>query len=322
MAYITNIKYDDVAQRFLKNIMKTVSDSLAEPKQSNITTPTVDTDVCSTSNSSADTAQNPFHGILNAAFNFNGSPDTANSLIPVADMIMETINMLAPKLTTTPKKEACIKKAEQTKPTMQTSNCSATLTQNNTVCTGIESSAQCNATASTPILRPFCSLFTQGFSPERKREVGLEFSVGGTTTVSKCPYAAGSKLFELSNKISVLREHINELPGGDKYLKTIDNAQDAILYQLMMQNYEKMLVFRENHVLSGSIASIVQKQQPKVILPDTAKKVLTAYVNATQIAKPIIDIYDTISLTKPEYTKLETVVSTWLSENTDMYVVV
>ena len=308
MAYITNIKYDDVTQRFLKNIMKTVSDSLAEPKQSNITTPTVDTDVGSTSNSSAATAQNPLHGILNAAFNFNGSPDTANSLIPVADMIMEAINMLAPKLTTTPKKEACIKKAEQTKPTMQTSNCSATLAQNNTVCTGIESSAQCNATASTPNLR------TPG--------VGLEFSVGGTTTVSKCPYAAGSKLFELSNKISVLREHINELPGGDKYLKTIDNAQDAILYQLMMQNYEKMLVFRENHVLSGSIASIVQKQQPKVILPDTAKKVLTAYVNATQIAKPIIDIYDTISLTKPEYTKLETVVSTWLSENTDMYVVV
>ena len=48
-----------------------------------------------------------------------------------------------------------------------------------TVCTGIESSAQCNATASTSILRPFCSLFTQGFSPERKREVGLKLNVGG-----------------------------------------------------------------------------------------------------------------------------------------------
>lgn len=268
MAYITNIKYDDVTQRFLTNIMKTVSDSLAEPKQSNITTHT------HTSNSSAATAQNPFHGILNAAFNFNGSPDTANSLGPVADIIMETINMLAPQPTTTPKKEACVKKAEQTKPTMQASNCSATLAQNN------------------------------------------------TTSVPKCPYAADSKLIELSNKIGVLREQINELPGGAKYLKTIDEQHDAILYQLMMQNYEKMLVFRENQVLSGSIASIVQKLQPKAILPDNAKKTLTAYVNVAQITKPIIDIYDTISLTKPEYTKLETVVSTWLSENIGMYVVV
>jgi predicted ATP-grasp superfamily ATP-dependent carboligase len=47
-----------------------------------------------------------------------------------------------------------------------------------TVCTGLQ--AQCNATASTPNSRPFCSLFTRGLSPERKREVGLEFSVGST----------------------------------------------------------------------------------------------------------------------------------------------
>jgi hypothetical protein len=158
--------------------------------------------------------------------------------------------------------------------------------------------------------------------------MGLELNVScplsqnNTTSVSKCPYASGSKLSEISNKISVLRTQINELPGGDKYLETIDNAQDAILHQLLVKNYEKMLVFRENHAMSSSIASIVQKQQPKAILPDNAKKVLTAYVNAAQITKPIIYIYDTISLTKPEYTKLETVVSTWLSENTGMYVVV
>ena len=56
-------------------------------------------------------------------------------------------------------------------------------TQLHTVCTGIESLAQCNATASTSILRPFCSLFTQGFSPERKREVGLKLNVGGTVSI-------------------------------------------------------------------------------------------------------------------------------------------
>ena len=48
-----------------------------------------------------------------------------------------------------------------------------------TVCTGLQ--AQCNATGVTHNSHPpaFCSLFTRGLSPERKREVGLEFSVSG-----------------------------------------------------------------------------------------------------------------------------------------------
>ena len=34
-----------------------------------------------------------------------------------------------------------------------------------TVCTGLQ--AQCNATASTSFLRPFCSLFAFGLKPKR-----------------------------------------------------------------------------------------------------------------------------------------------------------
>jgi len=139
---------------------------------------------------------------------------------------------------------------------------------------------------------------------------------------AKCPYSVGSKLYELSNKIGLLREQIDELPGGNKYLKSIDDEHDAVLYQLMMQNYKKLLVFRDNQNTSVSIASIIQKNQPKAILPDNAKKELVAYVNASNIINKVINIYDTINLSKEEYVKLETYVTWWLSENSGMYVVV
>lgn len=283
MSYINDIKYDDVTRRFMNNIMKYVSDSIIESNQPNVNTPVVNTGLKSqcnitgasnTSNTNIASAQNPIHGILNAAFNFNSSPDVANSLGPVADIIMETINMLSPQTSTPSKKDSYVKKPEQPNSTTQTSNCSVNPMQNT------------------------------------------------TAPGSKCPYAACSKLYELSNKIRVLRNQINELPGGIKYLEKIDKDHDAVIYQLMMQNYEKLLVFREDQNISVSIASIVQKQQPKAILPDNAKKELVAYVNAADITNAVINIYDIVSLTKQEYAKLETLVTTWLSENSEMYVVV
>jgi GDP-D-mannose dehydratase len=65
--------------------------------------------------------------------------------------------------------------------------------QPHTVCTVLQSpKSNSTATGVTLNSRPFCSLFTQGFSPERKREVDLEFSVSGTV-----PYTC--KLFNASS---------------------------------------------------------------------------------------------------------------------------
>jgi hypothetical protein len=268
MTYISNNKYDDVTQRFVNNIMKTMADSISTisaAEQPKVTTPA--------SNSSAkanSTAQNPIHGILNAAFNFDGSTATANNLGPIADIIMEGINMLAPQQTAAAKKD---KNPEHPTPTTTTSNCSDALKQNN------------------------------------------------TKQALKCPYAVDSKLYELYNNINTLRAQINELPGGKNYLRKCDEEHNAILHQLLMKNYEKLLVFREIQSTKSSIIAIVQKQNPKAILPENAKKELASYVNASHVCNPIVDVYDAISLTKFELAKLETLITTWLTDNTGMYVV-
>jgi hypothetical protein len=272
MPYIINNKYDDVTQRFVNNIMKSMADSISTisaSEQPKVTTHTSNS--YATANSAA---LNPIHGILNAALNFDGSTATANSLGPFADIIMEGINMLAPQSTSTMKKESCIKNPEQPKPTTTTANCSSEPPQ------------------TTKPLK------------------------------STSSYAVGSKLYELDNKIRVLRDQINDLPGGKNYLKKCDDEHDAILYQLFMKNYEKLLVFREIQSTTTSIIAIVQKQNSKAILPENAKKELASYVNASHACKPIVDVYDVISLTKSELANLETLITTWLTDNTGMYIVI
>jgi hypothetical protein len=88
-----------------------------------------------------------------------------------------------------------------------------------TVNTGLVT--QCNATASTSNSRSFCSgstkvepaclcalkstvgsLFTRGLSPERKREVGLEFSVGGTAKLESV---------DLTYKHGIMEQFKNQL---------------------------------------------------------------------------------------------------------------
>lgn len=286
-----NIIYDDVTQRFINNIMKTVTNSLTDPKQNKVSTPTNKCDLqhqySTTSNSNASVKQNPIHGILNAALNFNSSPDVAKNLMPVADIIMETINVLIPQPPTEPKKKSCMKDDKNDdfvkKPIAP-------------VCTGIELSAPNENTTSTGVTLD---------------------DVSGT----KCEH---NHLSILSNKISELRAEIIKLPDGNVYLNMVDAEHDAVLYQILMKQYEKMQVFYKNntHAVSESIASIIQKQNPTAILPDNAKKMITSYINETCLTKPISDIYDIITLTKPKLTKLESVVASWLSENTAMYVVV
>ena len=88
-----------------------------------------------------------------------------------------------------------------------------------------------------------------------------------------------------------------------------------------MKTYEKLSIFREIQSTTSSIIAIVQKQNSKAILPENAKKELASYVNASHVCNPVVDVYDAISLTKSELAKLETLITTWLTDNTGMYVV-
>jgi hypothetical protein len=263
MTYVIDntYKYDDVTQRFVNNLFKSMNESISASEQPKVTTPT--------SNSSATAkSSNPLQDIINIAF--GSSPETAKSLNPALDVIMDVFNTI-----TQPEKPT---KADsvKNKPSSNTSK------------------------DDVPITQP-------------------------TAQSSHCAFS-GPKTKEMYAKIEKLAKELITLPGGEKYLKEVEEYRDAVMCQLLTNDYQKMLEFRENvnsQYVTTSLEQIVKKLKPNVLLPEAAKASLVTYANGYLISKKKIkSINESFEVMPRDAIAYDTCVEKWLNANTGMYVVV
>lgn len=261
MTYIINNKYDDVTHRFVNNLLKSMNEPISASEQPKVTTPA--------SNSSAITKVfNPLQDIINIAF--SSSPETAKSLNPALDIIMDVFNTITQPEQTTKDEPS------NAKPVSNTSN------------------------VSVPITQPtFQSSHCEFFGPKTK---------------------------EMYTKIEKLSKELITLSGGEKYLKEDEQYRDAVMCQLLTNDYKKMLEFRENansQYITTSLEEIVKKIRPNARLPAAAKTALVNYANGYIISKKKIKHSDEpFEMIPHEAITYDTCVEKWLNENTGLYVVV
>jgi hypothetical protein len=300
-AYVFDYKDDETTNRFYKKIMEAIASS------ERIGTP-------NSNSSTSSKPANPLQDIINIAF--SSAPETVKSLNPVIDIIMDAFTTIATPETQKPPETQNPPEVKKTVSQLTANAACCPVTKcGSTVCTGLQ--AQCNATAST-----------QNSNPPG---VGLEFSVGGNVsgaTQSGCPFI-GPKTKDVLAKREKLRAEVKTLSGGDAYLKSFDTDTDNVIAHLLEKEYQEMLSFRETANRSvkvrTSIADVVHRLKPNVLLPENAKTSLITYVNAKMFPAPIMvqkDFCTVFEVTQVDNELINALVTQWLNENSNMYVVV
>jgi len=146
-------------------------------------------------------------------------------------------------------------------------------------------------------------------------------------TQSGCPFI-GPKNKAVSAKLEKLRAEVKTLSGGDAYLKSVDTDTDNVIAHLLEKKYQEMLSFRETAKpakVTTSIADVVHRLKPNVLLPENAKTSLITYVNGKMFPAPIMvqkDFCTLFEVTQVDNELINALVTQWLNENSNMYVVV
>lgn len=152
-------------------------------------------------------------------------------------------------------------------------------------------------------------------------------SNGSGVTQSGCPFI-GTKTKDVSTKLEKLRAEVKTLHGGENYLKKVDTDADNVIAHLLEKQYQELLAFRENAKppkVRTSIADVVHRLKPNVLLPENAKNTLVTYVNARRMTLPYLHKFDTkfeVESTPNGLERIYAIVTQWLNENSGMYVVV
>lgn len=269
-AYVFDYKDDDATSRFYTKLMEAITN----PEK--LVTPTSN---CSASSK----LSNPLQDIVNLAF--SSAPETAKSLNPVMDIIMDAFTTITSPET---QKATAVKKT-------------------------VEKPTEVKKTVEKPTASATCCPVTKCNS-----------NVSGATQ-SGCPFIGSktkdvsTKLEKLRAEVQTLPGGANYLKKVDT---DTDNVIAHLLekqYQEMLSFRETAKPAK----VTTSLPDIIHRLKPNAMLPENAKNALVAYLN-NRLPLPgrqtgFCDKFEVTPLDKDLYNDLT---MQWLNENSGMYVVV